>query len=289
MTSLAMMPRCAMKAARSSSEIAMLMVNALPPEFVTQAHVLFVMEIKGTPVPTYAHQDTLVTPIVPISNIATPSALPLQIAPHMRHVIQLADSAKELPAPPLVPPNAQYLQLELHLYNNHTESVIAKHHLALLAPSTLNVLLITSALKELQMQLESSTKQEPVTVVNAALTMTALMSLKTAMKVFARLRLVSLTLSAAPTSATLEHAQLALFQEQVTMQRALALSVSSVVTRRMEFANHKQVLTVNMMVVAQQLITSAPMNSFVSFKPALSTQTARQTYVVAMSALFVNM
>jgi hypothetical protein len=197
----------------------MLTVNALPPEFVTQiANVLFVMEIKGTPVPTYAHQDTLVTPKVPISNIATPSALPILIVPRMRHVTQPADSAKELLAPQLVPLNAQLLQLEVQLQKHHTESVIVEHNLALLAPSTLNVLLVTSALKELQTQLESSLKQEPATMVNAALTMTALTSLKTAMKVFARLRLVSLTLSAAPTSATLEHVQLALFQEQVTMQ-----------------------------------------------------------------------
>lgn len=69
--------------------------------------------------------------------------------------------------------------------------------------------------------------------------------------VFAKLRLASLTLTAPElTSAMTEHAQLALFQEQETLQRATAHLDSGAALKLMESAKQVLVLLVNMTVVA---------------------------------------
>lgn len=250
MTTLATMLRCATNIAKSFTEIVMLMVNALPLEFVKTASVLFVMETKVTLGQAYALQDTLAILQIPISNIVTRTAHPMQIVPPMRHVATTGSVLVEV-ALLVEQTSAQFLQLEPQPRKHQTESVTAHHQLAWLAPQMQHVVTVTSALMESLMQMESSTNQEPATLVNVAQTPIALTCLNTAIMVFAKLRLASLTLTAPElTSAMTEHAQLALFQEQETLQRATAHLDSGAALKLMESVKQVLVLLVNMTVVA---------------------------------------
>lgn len=174
MATLATMLRCATNIAKSFTEIVMLMVNALPLEFVQTESVLFVMETKVTLGQASALQDTLAILQMPISNIVTPTAHPMQIVPPMRHVATTGSVLVEV-ALLVEQTSAQLLQLEPVQPRKHQmESVTAHQQLAWLAPQRNNVVMVASALMESLMQMESSTNQEPATLVNVAQTPIAL-------------------------------------------------------------------------------------------------------------------